>query len=80
MHGFPPPPSLSAEKTLKMRDGQMFHVLTFGQKNMPGYASQVSAEDRWKAILHVRSLQEAAVRAAEQPGRAGKVLLNISDC
>jgi len=65
MRGFPPPPSLSAEKTLKMSDGQVFHVLTFGQKNMPGYAAQISTEDRWKAILHVRSLQEATVRKAE---------------
>ncbi|MGI9517386.1 MAG: c-type cytochrome [Pirellulaceae bacterium] len=63
--GFPPPPALSAESGLKMSDGQMFHVLTFGQKNMPGYASQISEDDRWKAILHVRSLQDAAVRKAE---------------
>ena len=65
MHGFPPPPPLSAEKSLKMSDGQMFHVLTFGQKNMPGYAAQVAAADRWKAILHVRAMQETAVRKAE---------------
>ena len=64
-HGFPPPPPLSAESGLKMSDGQMFHVLTFGQKNMPGYASQISEEDRWKAILFVRGLQDVAVRKAE---------------
>ncbi len=63
--GFPPPPALSAESGLKMSDGQMFHVLTFGQKNMPGYASQISEDDRWKAILYVRGLQDAAVRKAE---------------
>jgi putative heme-binding domain-containing protein len=73
MHGFPPPPSFASESSLKMSDGRMFHVVTFGQsylpeKNMPGYAAQISAEDRWKAILHVRALQETAVRkaAAEQ--------------
>lgn len=69
-HGFPPPPPLSSESSLKMSDGQMFHVLTFGQsylpeKNMPGYAAQISPEDRWKAILHVRTLQEPVVRKAE---------------
>ncbi len=65
MRGFPPPPSLSAENSLNMSDGQMFHVLTFGQKNMPGYAAQISEDDRWKAILQVRSLQESAFRKAE---------------
>jgi len=48
-----------------MTDGQMFHVLTFGQKNMPAYASQVSAEDRWKAILHVRTMQEPTILKLE---------------
>jgi len=70
MHGFPPPPPLGAEKSLKMSDGQMFHVLTYGQKNMPPYAAQITAADRWKAILHVRSLQDAAVRRAEAERKA----------
>jgi len=70
MHGFPPPPPLTAEKALKMSDGQIFHVLTFGQKNMPGYAAQVSAADRWTAVLHVRSLQEPVVRKAEEEQKA----------
>ena len=57
LRGFPAPPSLLAEKALKMPDGQVFHLLTYGQKNMPSYASQISREDRWKVILFVRSLQ-----------------------
>jgi mono/diheme cytochrome c family protein len=56
--GVPPPPSLKAEHALAMKDGQMFHVLTRGQNNMPPYASQVDRDDRWRAILYVRSLQE----------------------
>ena len=43
----------------------MFHVLTFGQKNMPGYAAQITTDDRWKAILHVRELQRPAILKAE---------------
>lgn len=86
MHGFPPPPSLSAEKSLLMSDGQMFHVLTFGQKNMPAYEVQVSAEDRWKAILHVRTLQQPAVlkaeadRLTEASIEAGKQVFLRLDC
>ena len=56
--GYPPPPSLLAENAVKMRDGQMFHVLSFGQGNMASYAAQISREDRWKAILYVRERRE----------------------
>lgn len=58
--GFPPPPSLLAEHAIKMKDGQMFHALTFGQNNMPSYASQLSRQGRWNAIAHVRALQAQA--------------------
>lgn len=57
-HGFPPPPSLLAEKALKLKDGQIFHIITYGQGNMPSLASQITREDRWMAIDHVRSLQK----------------------
>ncbi len=64
--GVPPPPSLLDENARKIADGQMFHVLTYGQKNMSSYASVISREDRWKAILYVRLLQrQAAALAAE---------------
>ncbi len=58
--GVPPPPSLLAERAREMKDGQMYHVLTLGQGNMASYASQVERSDRWKVILYVRSLQQAA--------------------
>jgi len=69
IRGFPAPPSLLAENALKMKDGQMFHILTYGQKNMPSYASQISREDRWNVIVFVRSLQKpvAARSAGGQP-------------
>ncbi len=56
-YGYPPPPTLLAERALKMKDGQMFHILTYGQNNMPSYASQISQQDRWNVILYVRSIQ-----------------------
>lgn len=70
--GFPPPPSLLADKARKMKDGQLFHVLTYGQNNMPSYASQISREDRWNAIGYVRSLQAALPPAAPVPGKGGQ--------
>ncbi len=62
--GFPPPPSLLAPHAVLMKDGQIFHVLTYGQNNMPSYASQLSRQDRWDAIVYIRSLQPAAPPSA----------------
>lgn len=64
LRGFPPPASLMEEKAVGMEDGQMFHVLSFGQGNMPSYASQLSREDRWKTILYVRLLQQQSAQEA----------------
>jgi len=58
--GFPPPPSLLIEHAIKMKDGQMFHVATLGQGNMPAHAAQVSREDRWNIINYIRTLQADA--------------------
>ena len=64
MRGYPAPPSLLADHALKLKDGQMFHILSYGQNNMPSYAGQLSREDRWKAIVHVRDLQAKALKEA----------------
>jgi mono/diheme cytochrome c family protein len=61
--GYPAPPSLYADNARKIKDGQVFHILTYGQKNMPGYARQISQEDRWNVIAYVRSLQAQALAA-----------------
>jgi mono/diheme cytochrome c family protein len=58
--GVPPPPSLRDGKSKAMKDGQLFHILTYGQGNMASYAAQLSPDDRWRVIVHVRSLQPAA--------------------
>jgi cytochrome c1 len=66
--GVPPPPSLLATKKVKtadgsekdvekFKDGQLFHIITFGQNNMAAYGAQLSREDRWAVILHLRQLQ-----------------------
>jgi mono/diheme cytochrome c family protein len=59
--GFPLPSTLLADRALQMPDGQMFHVLTYGQGRMPSVAPQLSRDDRWCAVLHVRQLQRLQV-------------------
>jgi mono/diheme cytochrome c family protein len=56
-HGFAPPPPLSRTQTQEKTDAQLFQVVTDGIQTMPGYGPQLSHEDRWKVILHVRSFR-----------------------
>jgi len=67
--GFPMPASLLAPRAVQMADGQMFHVLTYGQNNMPSYAVQVGREDRWRVIAYVRSLQGRKPCRLRSPSR-----------
>ena len=66
--GFPPPPSLLTGKSSQMKDGQLFHVLTYGQGSMPEFTGQLSKDRRWDVINYIRSLQASvASDAANTP-------------
>ena len=57
--GFPAPPSFGSATTAALKDGQIFHIMTFGQNNMPGHASQLDVEERWQIVQHVKELRSA---------------------
>ncbi|MCC7430249.1 cytochrome c [bacterium] len=56
--GYPPPPSLLLENAKNMKNGQIYHIITKGYKNMPSYSSQVERQDRWQIVSYIRTLQE----------------------
>lgn len=58
--GYPPPPS----QPPPIKDGEMFHIVTYGRGNMPSHGALLSREDRWKVILFIRSLQQKATAPA----------------
>jgi mono/diheme cytochrome c family protein len=62
--GVPPPPSLITGKSMQMKDGQLMHVLTYGQGGMAAFGSQLTLDERWRAIAFVRDLQTQAATAA----------------
>jgi mono/diheme cytochrome c family protein len=57
--GYPPPPSLLTGKSTKVKDGQLFHIVSLGQNTMPGFAAQISPLRRWDLVNFIRSLQVA---------------------
>ena len=49
-------PGLGAET---YPDGKLFSTISYGIRKMPGYASQIKAEDRWAIVAYVRALQRS---------------------
>jgi len=60
--GFP----AASEPIYQMPDGTLFHIITYGNNNMPAHASQLSAEDRWKVIDYLRVLQRRQINPDEK--------------
>lgn len=55
---FPNPPSFHSEQAVSLRDGEMFHTITLGRNKMGSYASQLTYEERWEAVRHIRLMQK----------------------
>lgn len=53
------PPSFHQDRIRQMPDGQLFATMSNGIRNMPAYAPQVPAADRWAIVSYVRALQLA---------------------
>jgi mono/diheme cytochrome c family protein len=58
-HEYLPPPSFSEERILKMKDGNLFEIISNGVRNMPSYAHQINVDDRWAIIAYLRALQKS---------------------
>jgi len=53
-------------------DGRLFHVMTYGQKNMGSYASQLSREQRWRIVQYIRTIEPKTAAVAATPATAAK--------
>jgi mono/diheme cytochrome c family protein len=54
------PRDISAAPTARRPDGEIFHTITLGFGSMMPHGAQIKPEDRWKVVLYVRTLQNAA--------------------
>jgi mono/diheme cytochrome c family protein len=46
---------------VNMVDGELYHVVAFGRRSMPGYRYQVTENDRWAIVAYIRALQRASL-------------------
>lgn len=49
------PPSY-ADRLKTLKDGEIFHSITYGKNLMGGYAGHVKADDRWKLVCYIKEL------------------------
>jgi mono/diheme cytochrome c family protein len=65
------PRNLKDDYTKGLSDGQIYHVITYGIRQMGSYASQVSPKQRWWIIDYIRSKHGTARSAADTAAVAG---------
>jgi mono/diheme cytochrome c family protein len=58
-HGYPLATDLTGDRVRGLPDGEIFNVVTHGVRNMPAYALQIPAADRWAIVAWVRVLEQA---------------------
>lgn len=56
------PPSYHDENVMAFPDGQIFHTISEGARNMQSYKQQIPVEDHWKIVHYVRHLQKSGVK------------------
>ncbi len=54
-----PPSSYHTDLVRSRPVGHLFNTVTNGIRNMPGYAAQIQAADRWAIVAYVRALQRS---------------------
>jgi cytochrome c5 len=67
LRGFPAAPTLYRAAVRRLGDDRLFGIVTNGQNAMPSYATLLSPDDRWKVILHVRTLRPPAAPTGGAP-------------
>lgn len=64
---FPPPPAYNSPQLKNLSEGKMFHSLQYGKGMMGSHASQLTAEERWKILRYVQTLQNPGGATAAAP-------------
>jgi hypothetical protein len=54
-----PPASLHQDRIRQMPDGEVYHIISNGIRNMPSYRHQIGTSDRWAIVAYVRALQRS---------------------
>jgi hypothetical protein len=56
---------LHNERIVRMPDGELYHVITYGRGLMGSYGEAIPIDDRWAIVAYTRALQRAALGLPE---------------
>lgn len=57
---YPPPPKFS-KRLPTLKDGHIFHSITYGKNLMPGNLKELNAGQKWLLVLYLRNLGASPV-------------------
>jgi mono/diheme cytochrome c family protein len=57
--GFPVSVDLSSDHTRGLKDGELFNIVKYGVRTMPGHRHQIPVSDRWAIVAWVRVLEQS---------------------
>lgn len=57
--------NLHDQRIVRMADGELFNIITYGKNNMGPYAPQIDIPDRWAVIAYLRALQRSRLATVE---------------
>ena len=64
------PKPLATGDSIKMKDGQLFHILTYGQGAMTDFKGQLTRRQRWDAVNYTRDLQRRHTEAEKRKAKS----------
>lgn len=71
--------SLYEKRIMRMTDGEIFNVISYGRNLMSGHSAQIPIKDRWAIVAYVRALQLTRLGAIDDaPEQARSSLLNFA--
>ena len=50
--------NLLEDVTYNKTDGELYHIVSYGIRSMPGYYKKLSIEERWSIVAYLRVLQQ----------------------
>lgn len=56
-YGYVPAPTYHQDRLREAPDGELYSAIYNGVRNMPSYAHQIKADDRWAIVAYIRALQ-----------------------
>ncbi|RMG08736.1 MAG: cytochrome c [Planctomycetota bacterium] len=57
--GWASPANYHTDALRALSVGELFHVISYGRKNMAGYRAQIPLRDRWAIAFYVKALQHS---------------------